>query len=136
MLLVEDSLDYAALLRAALTRAKLGSFELAHVQRLDAALLLLEKETFDVLLLDLSSPEGDAVFTIGCGCALANHLPIIVLTGTDDDDLGMKALRAGAQDYLVKSRIDRRVLPRTILHAVERHRRMARLCALRGREAG
>ena len=127
VLLVEDSADYAELISTALGRAKMGKFEVETAERLDSALLKLEKKKYDVMLLDLSLPDGYGTFTIGCACSLANHLPVIVLTGTENDELAMMAVKAGAQEYLVKEKLDRRSLPATILRCIERHRRATKL---------
>ncbi len=131
VLLVEDSQDYATLVRTTLMSADAVSFEVEHVERLDVGLGLIEKQAFDVMLLDLSLPDGYGAFTIGCACSLANHIPVIVLTGTQNDELAMSAVRAGAQEYLVKDQVDRKRLPGTILRAMERHRRTGRLYDIR-----
>lgn len=126
ILVVEDSEGHAMLVRNALGRSTQGRFEIEHEVRLDRALARLEESEFDAMLLDLGLPDGYGLSTIGSACSLANHLPVVVLTGTDDESLAIAALRAGAQDYLVKDAIDYGSLPTTILRAIERHGRSSR----------
>jgi diguanylate cyclase (GGDEF)-like protein len=110
-------------------------FEVEHALCLDAALGSLEHRRFDAMLLDLSLPDGGGISTLGLGCSLANHLPVLVMTSTDDERMAMAALRAGAQEYLVKDRIDYRALPVTILRAIERHRRVSRALGMARRRS-
>jgi len=129
VLVVEDSEDYARLVAATLDRSPLAHFDVERVTSLDEALASVERSHYDAMLLDLSLPDGCGAFTVAFGCAIADRLPIVVLTATDDDELAMTAVRAGAQDYLVKDRVDRREVPGAVLRAIERRRRLMALGA-------
>lgn len=121
ILLVEDNDDYAELIQQTFARSGAAQFQVRREQRLDDALGVLEREHYDAMLLDLSLPDGYGAFTVGSACALARHLPILVLTGTEDSRLADAAISSGAIEYLVKQRIDRRELPAKILRAIDRH---------------
>src|SRR4029077_6039400 len=96
--------------------------KLEHVDRLDAALARLSCEHFDVVLLDLSLPDEQGINTLLRTHAHAPKVPIVILTGLDDEALAVKAVRAGAQDYLVKGRVDGDLLVRSMRYATERWR--------------
>lgn len=99
-----------------------ASLELSHVHGIAAALRRLSEERFDAILLDLAlAEEGNALGWLARIHEGAPDVPIIVLTGADDEALAMRALKAGAQDSLVKGRTDRHLLTRAIRYAIERH---------------
>jgi two-component system, OmpR family, sensor kinase len=121
VLLVEDNLGDALLLRESLR--ELGGplpFDLTHVGRLEEGLRSARRETFDAILLDLSLPDACGVETVVRMQEAAPRLPIVVLTGLDDNAAALDAVRAGAQDYLVKGEIDGRLLVRALGYAIER----------------
>ena len=120
VLLVEDNSDDARLIQGRLLAADDRELRLLHCQTLAAALELIASETVDVALLDLMLPDSSGLETIERLLAAAHDLPLIVLTGLDDDRVGVEAVRRGAQDYLIKSRLDARALWRSIDHAIER----------------
>ncbi len=130
ILLVEDSPDYAALIRSTLRQTAGDRFHVDHAGRLDRALDMLEIHHYDAVLLDLSLPDAFGAFTIRCACARASDIPILVLTGTQDADLSMTAVRAGAQAYLVKGEFDRKALSGIIERTIARHRDLRELCSL------
>src|SRR5690242_1599496 len=101
VLLAEANPGDVRLSQHALT-ATPGMFALRHVSRLTEALALLARERHDVLLLDLSLPDAHGLGTVERVRAAAPALPIVVLTGNDDDALALAALHAGAEDYVVK----------------------------------
>src|SRR6202161_4241441 len=70
-------------------------------------------------------PDGHGLETVRRAHALAPGIPVIVLTGLDDEALAAEALKEGAQDYLIKGQIENRALPRALRHAIERHRMQA-----------
>ena len=132
VLLIEDNPDDAFLLREALDEARDASIELVHVEQLENAAKLLKQETFHIILLDLSLPDSQGIETVLRVQVQAPSVPIVVLTGLDDDNIALQAVRAGAQDYLVKGDIDARILVRSIRYASERkqaYEEMARLAA-------
>ena len=120
ILLVEDNLADAGLLKASLGTANGGRFKIEHATRLKNALTRLTGEKFDVLLLDLSLPDSTGLETVSAIQNISKHIPIIVLTGNDDEQLGTEAVRKGVQDYLVKGQIPERVLVQAIDYAIER----------------
>lgn len=122
VLLIEDNPSDARLLREMFAEAEGTPFELERATRLSAGLKQLAKGSFDVVLLDLSLPDSQGLDTFARVHALALQMPIIVLTGLDDTTVAVQAVREGAQDYLVKGRIDTALLTRAIRYAIERKR--------------
>jgi signal transduction histidine kinase len=120
VLLVEDNLGDARLLYEGLEEALPGQFELSHVRRLDEALEYLWKETCHVVLLDLGLPDSHGIDTLVLTRAQAPGVPIVVLTGFQDESLGDQALKEGAQDYLVKGQVDSKLLARCMRYAIQR----------------
>jgi len=119
-LLVEDNPADARLIREMLKELPAGTLELQQVGRLDSALERLGQETFEVVLLDLGLPDAQGIQTVSLAQKASSGVPIVVLTGLDDERLALEAVRAGAQDYLVKGRFDSQLLIRTIRYAVQR----------------
>ncbi len=126
VLLVEDDPEYGRMVERALRRGR-PPFSVHREGRLDGALRRLERERYDALVIDLQLPDAVARSTLANACTLAHGLPVIVLTGTDDDGLALEAIRRGAQDYLVKQRTQALALPGSVMRAIERHRRCASL---------
>jgi len=122
VLLVEDNVGDARLIREMFSKEKPGSFELTHLLRMSAAELHLAKEGVDIVLLDMGLPDGQGLDTVRRAHAAAPGVPMIVLTGLDDETLAAAAMKEGAQDYLIKGQIENRALPRALRHAIERHR--------------
>jgi diguanylate cyclase (GGDEF)-like protein len=130
LLLVEDNEADARLIREALDEAVVKPGQVTHVHRLAEALAALAAETFDVILFDLSLPDGRGLNTIEQLRAKVPHVPLVVLTGVDDEGLALMSLQLGAQDYLVKGQIDRHLIARAVRYAIERHRMQATLQGL------
>ncbi|MDD5224140.1 MAG: response regulator [bacterium] len=126
ILLVEDNPGDARMIREQLQEALNGKFTLVQADSLKACVNLLEQNDFDVIFIDLGLPDAQGLDTLVKVKAKAKtqveKLPIIVLTGLDSEDTAIKALREGAQDYLVKGEIDARILRRAIFYAIERKR--------------
>ncbi len=122
VLLVEDNPGDARLFTELVRETGAGQWKLVQVDRLSAALDLLKREPFDVMLLDLSLPDVEGLETLIRAHTEAPKIPIVVLTGHDDEALAVRAVRAGAQDYLVKGRMDGDLLVRSIRYASERGR--------------
>jgi len=120
VLLVEDCPDHAELIFTKLRRSKRIRAEIDHADRLEKGLRKLEKEKYDVVLLDFSLPDSFGIETFRRAHQTAPRTPIIVLTSLDDNELAVQAVRLGAQDYLVKREADTRLLVRSILYAIER----------------
>jgi signal transduction histidine kinase len=121
ILLVEDSRSDARLLEATLQDAGVHRFRLTHVERLDEALAALGGDDFDVVLLDLHLPDSQGLDTLAAFKRDQPGVPVMVLTGLDDEELAVRAVQAGAQDYLPKGLVDGALLARLIRHAIERH---------------
>ena len=122
ILLVEDSPVDSRLLQLLLGESKTMFFAWTCVTRLADALARLRDDQFDVVLSDLTLPDSQGFETFQALHAQAPNMPIIVLSGTDDETMAIKAVRKGAQDYLVKGKVDSHVLIRSITYAIERHR--------------
>jgi len=122
ILLVEDNPGDARLLREFLRESASLSFELTHVDRLADARARMEAEGADVILLDLSLPDAHGLDSVTRTLEFAPHVPIVVLTGLDDESAALAAVHAGAQDYLVKGQVESGVLTRSIRYACERKR--------------
>src|SRR6185369_4234526 len=116
-LLVEDNDGDVRLVKEVVAEAEGGKVELSHVYRLQEALNRLSKETFDVVLLDLSLPDSQGLHTFDQTLQAAARAPILVLTGLDDQARAISALQRGAQDYLVKGQFDGNRLMQTIRFA-------------------
>lgn len=122
ILLIEDHKPDAVLLRELLAENTGQSFYLVHAECLEDGLALLKRENFDAALLDLSLPDAFGQDTFWRLHRQAPNLPIIVLTGFDDEDLAITLAQAGAQDYLVKSDLNSGILHRSLHYAIERKR--------------
>ena len=122
VLLVEDSPSDAALLQESLTEDGLGQFEFTHVVTLAEAMSLARQTRFDVALLDLTLPDSSGRETFLHARAEAPILPIVVMTGIDDEAVGLEAVRHGIQDYLIKGQTTGRQTARSIRYAIERKR--------------
>jgi signal transduction histidine kinase len=137
VLLVEDNQGDAGLVRFAL-RAESGgdySFSAAHVLRLDDALESLKEKPFDLVLLDLSLPDAQGLETLARIRQAAPDLPIVIITGVNDESVAVEAVRGGAQDYLVKGQADSHAVIRAILYSIERKRIEVQLEKQRARQA-
>jgi signal transduction histidine kinase len=122
VLLVEDNAGDARLLREMFSTEKAGSFELTHLLRMSEAVVHLGKGGVDIALLDLGLPDAHGLESVRRAHAVAPDVPLIVLTGLDDEALAAEAMKEGAQDYLIKGQIENRALPRALRHAIERQR--------------
>jgi diguanylate cyclase (GGDEF)-like protein/PAS domain S-box-containing protein len=122
VLLVEDNAGDARLLREMFSKERQDSFELTHFLRLSEAMIHLAKGNVDIVLLDMGLPDAHGLDTVRQVHTVAPGVPLIVLTGLDDEALAAEAMKEGAQDYLIKGQIENRALPRALRHAIERHR--------------
>jgi len=120
VLLVEDNLGDARLLREAFNEQGPHNTELMHVESMDQAEKHLAQRAFDLILLDLGLPDAQGLEVVRRAHAAAPHVPLVVLTGLDDESLAVQALQEGAQDYLLKGHLESRGLLRALRYAVER----------------
>ena len=125
-LLIEDSAADARLLREILAESKHIEFRLSHAETLKEGLARLDKTNFDVVLLDLNLPDSSGLASVDDLLSASVRAPVVVMTGNEDEDLGLKAVAAGAQDFLVKGQLNRATAIRTIRFAVERFNALAR----------
>lgn len=122
ILLIEDNPDDVAYVQQILTEEPGSPFHIESVVRLSDGLARLSKDGIDVVLLDLSLPDSRGVETLEKFHQQTQLIPVIILTGLDDDQACLKAIQDGAQDYIVKRGLDRALLSRAVFHAIERFR--------------
>jgi CheY-like chemotaxis protein len=122
ILLVEDNPGDARLVSEMLKECITLSFRLTHAGRLEDALEMLKAESFDIALLDLDLTDSSGLATLERFVRQEPGIPVIVLTGFANEDMGLQALQRQAGDYLVKGRIDGDLLIRSIRHSIERKR--------------
>ncbi|HYL56326.1 MAG TPA: PAS domain S-box protein [Gemmatimonadales bacterium] len=131
VLLVEDNPGDARLILEMLREVQADTFDLDTVDSLAPALERLSQAAVDIVLLDLGLPDSEGIETFHRAHRGAVDQPIIVISGLDDETLALEAVRAGAQDYLVKGRIEGQLLARAIRYAIERQRTEVQLRWLR-----
>jgi diguanylate cyclase (GGDEF)-like protein/PAS domain S-box-containing protein len=120
LLLVEDNQGDARLLQEMLNERSLNGTEVSHVTTMSDAESHLGRHVVDIIVLDLGLPDSQGVEAIRRAHAAAPRVPLVVLTGLDDESLAAQALQEGAQDYLLKGQIDARGLLRSLRYAMER----------------
>ncbi len=120
LLVVEDNPGDARLLREMFNEQDSHNTELTHVVCMSDAEKHLAERKVDVILLDLGLPDAQGLEAVRRAHAAAPTIPLVVLTGLDDESLAVEALHEGAQDYLIKGRIDAHGLLRAMRYAIER----------------
>jgi sigma-B regulation protein RsbU (phosphoserine phosphatase) len=120
ILLIEHEADFARLIKGVLEEAKGALFELTSVAKIEEGLARLAEGGFDLVLIDLSLPDGAGLANIKRLEADAPRVPVIVLGHVSDETVAIEAVHEGAQDYLVKSQLNPQLLGRAIRYAVER----------------
>ncbi len=127
VLLIEDNPGDAELIQVLLSDARQAGFQFVWVSRLADALDRLADNMFQLVLVDLGLPDSTGIDTLRKLRKAAEGLPIVVITGNDDEETGMIALREGVQDYLVKGRFSGDFLARVLCYALERHQAQEQL---------
>lgn len=122
ILLIEDNPGDVRLIQEALADVVGGPMLLRHADSLSAGLQMLTMGGIDVVLLDLGLPDGNGLDTVHRVRAQAPQTPIVVLTMTHDMTTAVRAMQAGAQDYLLKDEFHGEGLSRALRYALERHR--------------
>lgn len=122
VLIVEDNPADAELIENSLAGSKRESFSCCTADTLQAALASIKTKPPQIVLLDLSLPDSTGVTACERMRFECPSVPIVVLTGLDDESVALEALQRGAQDYLVKGQLDGNVLARSLRYAIERHR--------------
>jgi diguanylate cyclase (GGDEF)-like protein/PAS domain S-box-containing protein len=120
LLLVEDNPGDARLLREMFSEQDSHHIELTHVESMKDAETHLAICTVDIILLDLGLPDAEGLAAVRRAHAAAPRVPLVVLTGLDDESVALQALQEGAQDYLVKGQVESRGLLRALRYAIER----------------
>jgi diguanylate cyclase (GGDEF)-like protein/PAS domain S-box-containing protein len=120
VLLIEDNAGDVRLLREMFGEEGPSRAELIHAGSMGEAKAILSERAVDVILLDLGLPDAQGLQAVKRMHIEAPRVPLVVLTGTDDELLALQSLQQGAQDYLVKGQIETRPLLRALSHAIER----------------
>jgi len=119
VLFIEDNPAEVRLVKEALAEARSGEFEITHAQHLPGGLRRLARGKFDVVLLDLlldDTPRLGALLEIYEQSA---QVPVVVLTGLEDESVARWARKEGARDYLIKGKVESEALARSLLNAAQ-----------------
>jgi len=122
VLLVEDNLIDAQLVRRLLRRVTASYYRITHVRTLNDAILSAEELTPDVILADLNLPDSRGTDTVTSLQTSYPDIPLVIVSAWEDEAISLRSVKAGAQDYVVKGHIDGANLHRVIRYAVERKR--------------
>lgn len=120
VLLIEDNPGDVRLIKEMLVEAKHTAFELESFERLTDGLARLTEDQFDVVLLDLSLPDSTGLDTFVTFNSAAPDLPVVILSGFNDEVAAVECVNAGAQDYLIKDEVNSHLLIRSLRYAVAR----------------
>src|SRR5947207_9845746 len=129
VLLIEDNPIDARLIQIMLSEAGSGLFELEHADRLASGLKRLSQGDVGMVLLDLSLPDSHGLETFERVHRQARGVPVIVMSGLDDQTVAVQAVHEGAQDYLVKGQVSGQLLVRAMRYAIERKRTAEQLAS-------
>jgi DNA-binding response OmpR family regulator len=128
VLFIEDNSDDVVFIKRHLAGSPRVAYKVTHLDRLADGLEILNTFRFDVILLDLGLPDGPVgIQTFEKAYAHAGAIPIIVLTGNDDDQIAIESVQKGAQDYIVKGQVTGNMLGRAIRYAIERKKLLIQL---------
>ena len=130
LLLVEDNPADADFLAASLRRQRASDIQIVNVATLAEAVSQLQLDKFDVVLLDLHLPDGSGLQCLDAIQAVDSEIPVVVLSGQDDEEFAVSVLNKGAQDYLVKWEGQGHSILRSIRYAMERKKADLRLTYL------
>ncbi len=119
ILQIEDNPADSDLVQEMLKEAP-GDFTIEVRPMLGEGLDFLASHDVDVVLLDLGLPDGNGLKTLSKLQAKSPRLPVVIMTGSNDEAIAIQAVKLGAQDYLVKGQVDGRLLHRTLSYAIER----------------
>lgn len=133
LLLVEDNPGDARLIAEMLKEPGSHDFELTCITSLSEAVAWLGENKAHIILLDLGLPDAQGLDAVRRVRAAAPHIPLVVLTGRDDEMLADQSLQEGAEDYLLKGQIEPRALIRALRYAIERKLMQAALFAEKDR---
>jgi len=122
LLLVEDEKSLAKYLQISLQDEAGNIFNVKNASYLSEAMDFAEKENFDVVLLDLNLPDSNGMDTLIKFRERFPDIAVVILTGMEDKEFSLRAVKEGAQDYLIKGETEAGVLVRSIFYAIERNR--------------
>lgn len=122
VLLIEDNEGDARLVKEMLIDAGKGDFELINTKDLKSGLDVLGSQNVDILILDLNLPDSAGIKSFHVAHQKFPMLPIIVMTGLNDEELGVKTVQDGAQSYILKNEVNAQLLVRSIKFAIERNK--------------
>jgi len=122
ILLIEDNQDDAELLQRKLTKSANGRFNITLANCLKDGLEQLSGNTHDLILSDLGLPDSHGLDTVTQVLQMAPDTPLVVLSGYDNEEVAIKAVQLGAQDYIVKGQLDSTQMERSLFYAIERSR--------------
>ncbi|MFA6497874.1 MAG: response regulator [Desulfurivibrionaceae bacterium] len=128
VLLIEDDQADAFLIQEMLLEptagrdAATGDIAIQHVTRLDEGVRQVAEGGYDIIISDLGLPDSQGMDTVKTLALAARRIPIVVMTGLADHEVGLEAVNAGAQDYLIKGQVSGEMLVRSIRYAIERKR--------------
>lgn len=120
VLVIEDNLADTALIREMLKESQNTRFKLYNARKLQEGLEIINENPIQVLLLDLNLPDSKGIETFYKASASVSEIPIIILSGFDDENTAIKAVKGEAQDYLIKGNVESSLLVRSICYAIER----------------
>lgn len=120
VLLVEDDVEDVDAVKRAFAKFPPATFELTHVTRFSDAIQTLNEGRFHVILLDLGLPDSVGLKGLERLMTRASDMPVIVLTGHDDDDMALRGIELGAQEFLCKNDLQPQRLVRAVRHAIKR----------------
>ena len=120
VLLIENNPGDTEVLRQMFNTQAADYSELIHLECMADADKYLAEHWVDIILVDLWLPDGQGLEAVRRAHAAAPHIPLVVLTGLDDESLGIRALQEGAEDYLIKGQLETRGLMRALRYAIER----------------
>jgi len=119
ILIVEDNQGDARLITEMLKEVSDLDFDVSHAMRLDEGLKYLITKEFDVIFLDLCLPDSEGIETFNIMNYNSNDTPIIVLSGLEDEIYAISAVGRGAEEYLVKGKIDSQTLVRSVKQSLK-----------------
>ena len=130
LLLVEDDHNEALMITTMLQEGLQNQFTLEQRFSVSEALELVRRESFQAIILDLHLPEGQSFDSIPQFIQYCPGAPILILSGVEDEEQAINAVKSGAQDYLIKGQTSSSTLCRAIRYAMERHRATQRITQL------
>ena len=122
ILLIEDNKSDEGLFHVYLREGFGSAFTLAAADYLHKGLALVKETRFDVIIVDLTLPDSGGVDTFKAVYDAAPEIPIIVLTGLEDESMGITTVKLGAQDFLIKGTLNAKTLRKTINYSIERYK--------------